>query len=253
MPPIGHLGRRRDARRSARRVGHGLGPRSRTTTLQVVVETDLGRRGSAIRLEAVGRPASPAFGPGRTPHGNFVLTGFSAATAPIGQAGRLRSLIASGRRPTSRRPGFDPAGTLDDDPRTGWAIDDGSGRLRQDPHGHASTVKGWPKARPAPAASSRSSSNTAARHTLGRFRLSARRRPDPSPEAADEEPSRAHLAAKSAEWERRSSPHRWTVLTPVAGGLAEARDDDRRWPTARSSSRATSRTTTCTRSSCAAT
>jgi len=123
---------------------------------------------AAIRIDALADPSSPAFGPGRTPHGNFVLTGVSIAVVPDGKAAIP---VAIGSASADFTQGtFNPAGLLDDDKRTGWAIDDGSGRCDK-PRTATLAIKDWPKVEGPSKVILTLKQEYGGQHTLGRFRV----------------------------------------------------------------------------------
>ncbi|HEX5103540.1 MAG TPA: DUF1549 and DUF1553 domain-containing protein, partial [Pirellulaceae bacterium] len=69
---------------------------------------------SALRLEALVDPALPSTGPGRTPHGNFVL---SEVTLQLDQPVKFSRAEAD-----FSQDQFPAAKAIDGDPKTGWAI-----------------------------------------------------------------------------------------------------------------------------------
>ncbi len=173
---------------------------------EVEVEADLADI-VAFRLEALADPSLPKSGPGRAPNGNFVLTRFQASDAE-GRPIKLGSAEAD-----VSQPHFDVAGAIDDDPATGWAVDAGPGKLNKD---HAATFRIESKSQP----------NGRARlvfrleqaygnlHNLGRFRISAARKPTAAPAKDQDRASR--LAAREAEWEASLKPTRWKTVAPAS-------------------------------------
>ena len=83
----------------------------------------------ALRLEALSD--KDANGPGRTPHGNFVVTSFRVLQVAKDEAGEPVPVPLEGASADFSQKSFDPTDVLDDDPKTGWAIDDGSGDLKK--------------------------------------------------------------------------------------------------------------------------
>lgn len=75
---------------------------------------------SALRLEALPDASLGGQGPGRTPHGNFVLTEVQMEWA--GPDGRFQPVRITGSSADFSQEGFSPAATYDGSPRTGWAI-----------------------------------------------------------------------------------------------------------------------------------
>ena len=170
----------------------------------------------ALRLDALADPTSPAFGPGRTPHGNFVLTGLEAAIVTEDQASNPITVRIAGASADVTQSTFDPAGVLDSNPRTGWAIDDGTGRLDKT-RSITLAIEDWPKVETPAKLVIKLRQEYGGMHTLGRFRLRIKPKEVPALVAkAVEERRREHFAAKFAAWESSQAPHRWTVLSPTS-------------------------------------
>lgn len=97
------------------------GPAAATDVYTVELETDAPRV-TSLRIEALADSVLPAKGPGRTAHGNFVLTELSASVAaPDGQAAPRTVPFASASTDFAQ-DGFSAAATFDGNPKTGWAI-----------------------------------------------------------------------------------------------------------------------------------
>ncbi len=77
---------------------------------------------AALRLEALTDPALPSTGPGRTPHGNFVLTGVRVTAAPKGSPEKAQPVKLVRAEADAAQDGFPPANVLAGDPKAGWAI-----------------------------------------------------------------------------------------------------------------------------------
>ena len=203
---------------------HDPGPTARSsppaplpTGRSYTIEFDLdGQRIDAIRLEVLGDPKAAEFGPGRTPHGNFVLTKFSATIEPSTGGGPpvpIRFAMASAD--VSQRE-FAPGGVLDDDPRTGWAIDDGSGRLDKTRTAAFKIREGVRTARQRP------DSRVVLDQQYGGVTRWAdsgcphvtRRKTSPRPSDDSHTAGAGISSEKFAEWEKALQPHRWSVLTP---------------------------------------
>jgi hypothetical protein len=91
-----------------------------TETYTLIADLLSGSRVSAIRLEALSDRALPSSGPGRTPHGNFVLTEVELVRRSPGKPD-VSVKLSSGSA-TFTQNEFDPKGVFDGNPRTGWAI-----------------------------------------------------------------------------------------------------------------------------------
>ena len=180
----------------------------------VVVETQVEDL-AALRIEVLTEPGLPLSGPGRAPNGNFVLSGLRAEASPLkGDAKGAKVELIRATADFSQA-NFDVAGALDDDPKTGWAIDDGSGHLNRERS--ATFVVGG---RAGFAGGTRLTITLdqayGGNHTLGRFRLSAQPREAApvGPKSSEKERRRENLTARLAEWESGMKPVRWTVLEP---------------------------------------
>ncbi len=87
---------------------------------QYVIEIDAPAGGlTDLKLEALTDPSLPSRGPGRTPHGNFVLSEISVSSAGTGPG-----VIASAQADAEQN-GFPVTSAFDGNPGTGWAVDTG--------------------------------------------------------------------------------------------------------------------------------
>jgi hypothetical protein len=78
-----------------------------------------------LRLEALTDPSLPSKGPGRTPHGNFVLSEIQVFAAPLSDASAaLRPLKIVSATADVEQPGFLISAAVDGDEATGWAVHD---------------------------------------------------------------------------------------------------------------------------------
>jgi mono/diheme cytochrome c family protein len=133
---------------------------------------------TAFRLEVLTDPNLPHGGPGRTPHGNFVLTAFSVdAISPDGKT--TNHVTLQNATADFAQTDFPITDAINGkaDSKHGWAIDGGPGRLNQDRkavfetkdkigfEGGATLVFTMRQL-------------FGAQHTIGRFRLSATSRPE---------------------------------------------------------------------------
>lgn len=81
------------------------------------------RRLTGLRLEALADPSMPKKGPGRAPNGNF---GLSRITVRAGQVGGEAKPVALTKPQVTfeqNNSSLSIAGSLDDNPGTGWAVD----------------------------------------------------------------------------------------------------------------------------------
>ena len=82
----------------------------------------------AITLEAATDPSLPQQGPGRADNGNFVLSSFKANFGPPGSKEAPTAVKFTAAKATFEQPNLVAAGTIDDNPETGWAIAGGIGK-----------------------------------------------------------------------------------------------------------------------------
>jgi hypothetical protein len=152
-----------------------------------------------LRLETLADPSLPASGPGRTPHGNFVLSEISLTSE--GQPVRITAAEAS-----AQQEGFPVSAAFDGNPTTGWAVHETGKPLNQDQSASfrlAAPVKGPLVVR--------LTATHGGRHTPGRIRFqSGALAPGQSPRDAAEAAFHAWLAAERP----RTTP--WTTARPVA-------------------------------------
>jgi hypothetical protein len=97
-------------------------------TYTVTAELKVAKPVTAIRLEALTDPKLPSKGPGRAENGNFVLHEFKATSRPSGKKDEKPKPVKF-ERPTAtvEQGGYAVAGTIDNNPATGWAIANGVG------------------------------------------------------------------------------------------------------------------------------
>ena len=139
----------------------GRTPDKDTYTLNVVIPVDQVR---AIRLEVLPDKRLPNRGPGRTPHGNFVLTHLSA----VQTSGQVKAPIRLSRATQSfAQKKFPASGALQKNARTGWAISPQMGKAHTatfslaKPLGHNAAVRFTLE------------QNYGGQHVLGKLRLTA--------------------------------------------------------------------------------
>lgn len=93
-------------------------PAKEVLTIELTPEP--GKTG-ALRLETLTDPSLPATGPGRTPHGNFVLSDMEVKI--VTASGAERAVPLTNARADVEQDGFAAAGAIDGDPATAWAVD----------------------------------------------------------------------------------------------------------------------------------
>jgi hypothetical protein len=98
----------------------GPGPADSQYTLELNSPRDV----TALRLEALTHPSLPSKGPGRTPHGNFVLNEITVT------AGGRRAVITAATA-TAEQDGFDVRRAFDGHRGTGWAVHEAGKTLNE--------------------------------------------------------------------------------------------------------------------------
>ncbi len=169
---------------------------------------------SAIRVEALADPALPSQGPGRTPHGNFVLSELTATVWPRDGSTPAQPVKLVRAAADFAQVNFPAAAAIDGNPQTGWAI-----------HGPAP----WNVNRAATFELEKPLSLNAAsrltlrldqqfgqQHTLGRFRISLGQAGQVPGDAAERR--RKALASHFNAWleQHAMGQVRWTVLHPTS-------------------------------------
>jgi hypothetical protein len=180
---------------------------------------------AGLKLEALTDDALPSTGPGRTPHGNFVLTEIKVRVAEKAGDKPVEVKIASATADFSQDK-FDPSGALDGDPKTGWAIH-GPGKWNVN-RAATFTFEKPIKVTAESVWTVELEQNYGTQHTLGKFRLSLGA---PQPVSAAPNP-RAIFEKKFAAWEAEAKKQvvKWKVLKPSAAKsnlpLLTIEDDD---------------------------
>jgi hypothetical protein len=179
-----------------------------TDTYTVTFESDGGV--AALRLEALTDPSLGAGGPGRTPHGNFVLSEVTVTAAPKDSPDQPQPVKLIRAEADFAQQGFPAPHAIDGNPKTGWAIH-GTGTWNL----NRTLNLGLEKPVPGPARwTVRLDQQHGEKHTLGRFRLSLGRPvDDPRPL---EVRRKEHFERRFGEWLKgeESKAVRWTLLRP---------------------------------------
>ena len=184
-----------------------------TDTYNVTLDSDL-KRVSSLRLEALTDASLGSKGPGRTPHGNFVLSEITATVTPNEASDKPQTIKFTRAESDVAQEGFPAWGAIDGKPDTGWAAGV-AGKLNTDhtltlypetpvllPQGGKWTVT--------------LAQDYGSHHTIGRFRLRLG-----EPTAGDTRPieqrRRERLQAAFAAWEKPLEAHAvsWTVIKPT--------------------------------------
>jgi hypothetical protein len=184
-----------------------------TDTYTITFDSD-GTPFDSLRLEAIRDAKS---GPGRTPHGNFVLTDLRVSTAPRDEKRpEAHAIPIVSAKADFAQEGFPVEHAYDSDMKSGWAIDGPGGAQSRTATFQLDRKVVAQAAKSAGAAGLRwtitLAQNYGGKHTLGHFRLSlgaknggqAASRPDA-------------LAQGFKRWRDEARNHRahWTVLRPL--------------------------------------
>ncbi|MBI2823393.1 MAG: PSD1 domain-containing protein [Planctomycetia bacterium] len=188
----------------------GAAPEKDTYTL--VLDSDV-RNVSAVRLEALTDPKLPKKGPGRTPHGNFVLTEIAVVAAPSEESEHQQPVAIASAVADFSQEGFPPERAFDGDDKTGWAIQgpepwnvDRSATFRFREPWTAAGRSRW---------TIRLAQDYGGGHTMGRLRLQLGERiEDDRPEGVRRQD---HLTRQFNAWLAKESARAvpWTLLKPV--------------------------------------
>lgn len=165
---------------------------------------------TSLRLQALTDPSLPG-GPGRTRHGNFVISGIKGAIRAKAVASKEVPVEFSVATADFTQNGFDVSGLFDDDKRTGWAVDDLSGDLNKN------RTLDLTLREPIDVSSTAQLTLTIEQefgggHDLGKFRiLAGSTKGVPS---SDGQRRGEHLAAKLAAWEAGFRAVNWEIVAP---------------------------------------
>jgi hypothetical protein len=171
-------------------------------------------RVSTIELMALTDASLGGNGPGRTPHGNFVVTEINVTAAPLDGSSPPREIKPTQAETNFAQDGFPAAHAIDGNPRTGWAIH-GKNKWNvnriltlglEQPIDFAGGTR-W---------TFRIAQQYGGHHTLGRFRIRlGEPLNDPRP---IEQRRQEHLAHRFKEWvasEGARTGH-WRLLKPLS-------------------------------------
>ena len=191
------------------------GTNPETDSYEIQFDSDL-RDVAAVRLEALIDDKLPSKGPGRTPHGNFVLSEITASIVARDVPGESRPLKFSHSTADFSQEKFDVAQAIDENAKTGgWAIH-GPGHwnvnrtatfVLAQPAGLADKITRW---------TIRLEQQHGLKHTLGKFRISFGRRHSRS--GSIEEQRQQQFDQKFQMWlaSAEKSAVTWTPLRPVS-------------------------------------
>ncbi len=191
------------------------GPNPETDSYEIQIDSDL-KDVVAIRLEALVDDKLPSKGPGRPPHGNFVLSEITASIAARDVPGEAQPLKFAHASADFSQDQFAVAQAIDGNAKTGgWAIH-GPGTwnvnrtatfVLAQPTGFADKTARW---------TIKLEQQHGMKHTLGKFRLSLGRR-NPAGGSVDDQ-RRQHFNQRFNAWlaSVEKSAVKWIPLRPVA-------------------------------------
>jgi hypothetical protein len=183
-----------------------------TDTFTVIIDSDASEI-SSIRLEVLTDPALPSTGPGRTPHGNFVLSELTVTVAPRNAPEKSQSVKLVKAEADFAQEQFPASHAIDGNPKTGWAIQ-GPGKWNvkrtatftlEKPQRFAEGAR-W---------TIRLDQQHGTQHTIGRFRIGLGQQVNDKRPLAQRR--QANLERQFKAWLEREETRavRWTVLRPV--------------------------------------
>lgn len=83
---------------------------------------------TALRIETLTDPSLPKMGPGRSENGNFVLNELRVTYRPLEKDIAPAALKLTNPAATIQQDGFPAANAIDNNPATGWAVGNGTGK-----------------------------------------------------------------------------------------------------------------------------
>ncbi|MDX1933999.1 MAG: PSD1 and planctomycete cytochrome C domain-containing protein [Capsulimonadales bacterium] len=190
----------------------GVNPERDTYTIAVHSEP---KRVSFLRLETLTDPSLGGKGPGRTGHGNFVLSEITATVTSKEGDGKARPIRFVRAEADVAQDGFPASATIDGKPDTGWAVSV-PGKLNTD---HTLTL--YPeKTIDLPAGGVLTitlAQNYGGQHTLGKFRVRLGEPATDNDPRPIEERRRERFDTAFAAWKASLEPAavRWTILKPT--------------------------------------
>ncbi|TLD69769.1 DUF1553 domain-containing protein [Phragmitibacter flavus] len=171
-----------------------------------------------LRLETLADPVVPSGGPGRTGHGNFVLSEIEIFTRPKTSADSpWQKLTLVKATADAEQPGFPVASAIDGKPDTGWAVQVEGGSHKK----NRTAVFHFDKPLPFPSSDLEFkvtlAQNFGTHHTIGAFRLSLGKPLElPVPQLTDEQRRQQALDLAFNQWLEKVQTDTvpWTPLKP---------------------------------------
>ncbi len=191
------------------------GTNPETDSYEIQLDSDL-KDVAAIRLEALIDDKLPSKGPGRTPHGNFVLSEITASVAARDVPGETQPLKFTRATADFSQDQFAVTQAIDGNVKTGgwaihgpgtWNVNRNATFVLAQPAGFADKTARW---------TIKLEQQHGMNHTLGKFRISLGRR-NPS-SGSEEERRKQHFNQKFQAWlnEPQKSLVRWEDVRIVS-------------------------------------
>ena len=187
---------------------HLYGPAPATDTYTVTFETTA-QNITALRLDTL---ALDGKGPGRTEHGNFVLSEIEITAAPLDNSYPAQKITILNPSASIEQEGFSITHAIDGKPNTGWAIHSPKTPIHKNHHA-IFHLKDAPNDPFGLRFTVTLRQNYGAQHTIANFQLSLASAP-PSPESPIL--PEQHLQQSYQAWLATQKPHLidWKHLTP---------------------------------------
>lgn len=189
-----------------------------TDTYEIQLDSSLATPISVIRLEAMTDAQLPSKGPGRTPHGNFVLSEITATLSGTQPGGETRDLKFARAQADFSQKDYPVEKAIDGDKeaKSGWAIATTSGSL------NVNRVASFFLTEPVTTSSGPSRltirlvQQFGGAHTIGKFRISLGRL-RPTNGQTEAERRQAHFTEKFEHWRQQEVGRlaEWTLLKPI--------------------------------------
>ncbi|MCW1886338.1 PSD1 and planctomycete cytochrome C domain-containing protein [Luteolibacter flavescens] len=163
-----------------------------------------------IRLDALADAGIPSGGPGRTSHGNFVLSEIEVYVRTRQVGSEWQRVELAGASAAVEQPNFPVAHAIDGNPETGWAVQKDGTNLKSDKNA-TFTFKAPVDTRSTPYFMVKLVQNFGGSHTMGRVRLAVSGPEEPTHNGRND----AKLAYESWVERSRAATIPWTTLEPV--------------------------------------
>lgn len=170
-----------------------------------------------IRLETIADPQIPSGGPGRTGHGNFVLSEIEILSRSKSSSGSWEKLPLSQATADAEQSGYPVSAAIDGKPETGWAVQVEGGSHKKN------RAAVFHLAQPLPSGERefniRLIQNYGGRHTIGAFRISlGKPLASPPPQLTDDQRRQQAIDSAFERWlgKTRAETVSWSPLKASA-------------------------------------